>query len=249
MTESLFPPTPGPARHALRRRPVIGGFLAAGVIALALSVQSAVAADPPGEESFSQANRLLFMQDHLTGVDYPARYRYRFSKSGTLNDFDDEIVMEARDSDGSGQAKQVHLEYFSGERQKHVPDIDSARGNPVIMMFLQRDVAEMSELTGGNWRYFQRQIKLALENAADVEAVTLDYEGHPVAGQRITLQPFSDEREHRRELADYLDKTYRFTLSDAVPGSVYELETSTPQTSDVPIVEQLVLEDIERLSE
>ncbi|MHB0777149.1 hypothetical protein [Halomonas sp. WWR20] len=215
---------------------------------LALLAQGVMAAEEPEADGFSQANQLLFLNDHLSATDYPARYHYHFSRSGTPNDFEDEIVMEARN--GDGQAKQVHLQYFSGERQQHVPDIDNARGNPIIMMFLQRDVAEMSELTGGNWRYFQRQIKLALENSANVEAVTLDYNGNQVTGQRITLQPFAEEREHRGQLASYLDKTYRFTLSDEVPGSVYEMQASVPAHADEqPVVEALRLDSVEPLNE
>ncbi|GHB01553.1 hypothetical protein [Modicisalibacter luteus] len=206
------------------------------------------AADEKEAASFSPANQLLFLDDHLTDVEYPARYHYRFSSTGTADSFNDTIVMDTHNNDD--QTKQVHVEYFSGDRQRHIPDIASAKGNPIIMLFLQRDVSEMSSRTGGNWRYFQKQIKLALENAARIEPVTLRYNGSDVAGQRITLQPFADERTHRNEMAAYLDKTYSFLLAEAIPGDVYEMQTTLPANDGgQPVVEHLILDHVEPLKE
>lgn len=207
-----------------------------------------IAAAEEEEASFSQANQLLFLDDHLTDVDYPARYHYRLSRTGAADGFSDTIVMEAHNNDD--QTKQVHVEYLSGDRKRHIPDIDRAQGNPIIMLFLQRDVSEMSNRTGGNWRYFQKHIKLALENAASIEPVTLRYEGNDVAGQRISLQPFANERTHRNELAGYLEKTYSFLLAEDIPGDVYEMSTTLPAgDGGQPVVERLTLENVEPMNE
>lgn len=218
------------------------------LVGILLTTTSLSEAAEEEEASFSQANQRLFLDDHLTDVEYPARYHYRLSRTGTADDFSDTIVMEANNNDD--RTKQVHVEYLSGDRRRHIPDIASAQGNPIIMLFLQRDVSEMADRTGGSWRYFQKQIKLALENAASIEPVMLRYNGNDVAGQRIMLQPFANERTHRNELEDYLAKTYSFILAEEIPGDVYEMQTTLPPSDGgQPTVERLTLEQVEPLDE
>lgn len=208
------------------------------------------AAEAAEEESFSEANRLLFLEDHLTGTDYSARYTYDVVKSGQVEeDVENRITMTASNIAGS-DAKHVEIDMLE-EDHGEIDDIDNARGNPLIMVFLQSDVVDLAAETGGHWRYFQKQMKLALESSAEVEPVTVEFQGESVAGQRITVRPYSGEEAHRKELGRYVDKTYEFTLSDQVPGSIVELRATVPPEdgSATPLVTKLILRSVENVGD
>lgn len=227
-------------------------FLAmtAGVV-LALPAAAAVTAADDETSDFSTANQILFMQVHITGPDDPMVYKYELDKTATLeeeSDFHDEITMTARPT-GDNDAKSVSIDYLSGDRDKFVREVAHATGNPIVMVFLQRDVNEMGRITGGHWRYFQKQIKLGLENKATVEPVTIEYNGKQVEAKRITLKPFTDDS--RDEMKDYTGKRYEFTVSDAVPGAIYEMHSILPgkgEDAKPRIEETLVLKSVNRAS-
>jgi len=182
---------------------------------------------PTGKETFSGANTELFLTDHLAKVNTPSRLLYDFRKTGTLEEgFDDTVEvrfvgMPAED------ARQVEIVFFTGERSRTVPPMTVSDGNPVIMMFLQREVSEMGRLTGGSWRHFQKMIKLALENAAELSEVKVPYGDQAKPGLKIRITPYLEDP----LLANFKRFAYRyyeFTLSSKVPGYVYQIRTLDP---------------------
>ncbi|MES1948808.1 hypothetical protein C84B14_15743 [Salinisphaera sp. C84B14] len=202
------------------------------LLVLACTAASAAAktgSDASEQRDFSQANRLLFMTDHLNDVQTPATLAYAFAHrehEDSERDYDDRVLLNIDSSDQAG--KHVAIDFLSDERHRYMPEVDNARGNPVIMMFLQNDVSTLAQQTGGSWRYFQRRVKFALQDSASVTEDIADYRGEQVAVQRIELEPYADERGHREKMADAVKRHYTFVLSDAVPGGVLELRASTP---------------------
>ena len=182
---------------------------------------------PADEENFSRANTLLFRSDHLARVTAPARLLYDFRKTGTREDgFSDTVevqFVEALAEDG----KQVEVNFFTGERARPVPAMTVSEGNPIVMLFLQREVNELGRLTGGSWRHFQKQIKLAFENDAEVTPVTVTLEAEAIPATRIMIAPYLEDPQ-RRQFEAFAETRYEFTLSDAVPGFVYEIHAVTP---------------------
>jgi hypothetical protein len=182
---------------------------------------------PTEEESFSRANTLLFLSDHLASVTTPARLLYDFRKTGTREDgFSDTVEVqfaEALAEDG----KRVEVNFFTGERARPVPAMTVSEGNPIVMLFLQREVNELGRLTGSSWRHFQKQIKLALENDAEVTPVTVTLEGEAIPATRIRIAPYLEDPQ-RRQFEAFAETRYEFTLSDEVPGFVYEIHAVTP---------------------
>lgn len=228
-------------------------FLAVLLFSLPQWVLSAETAGDEGEGEFSAANQLLFLSDHLTDIDYPILFHYTFVKQGALEKgFTDSIDMTSRDAP-EGAAKKVEFRYFSDQRRRPFPPVSNARGNPIILAFLQRDVGEMDRVTGGDWRYFQKRIKQALENAAEVEPVTFEYNEQSVEGTRIRIAPYAKDQ-YRGRMGDYADKYYEFILSDQVPGEVYEMRTlivakgkAGPEDDRVLMEEKLTLDSTKRL--
>lgn len=194
------------------------------------------------ETSFSRANTLLFFTDHLANVSVPNTLRYTFNNSGAETEaFSDTIEIRVTEASTKGQ-KKVALNYFTGERRQYVPPIPNAKGNPVLKVFLQREVHEMGRLTQGPWRHFQNRIKRALAQDASISPVTFQLKGNNTHGLRIRIEPYRDDPKRKR-FEKYAYKYYEFTLSDDVPGMVYEIRAAVPgnaQTQGKHGVEPLI---------
>lgn len=197
------------------------------IILLAVLATIPGAVYPTGEETFSRANTELFLTDHLGKVNTPSRLVYDFRRTGTLKDGFSDTVEVRFIGTPAEQAKPVEIVFFTGERSRTVPPMTVSDGNPVIMMFLQREVSEMGRLTGGSWRHFQKMIKLALENEAQVTEVKVPYGDQAHPGLKIRITPYFEDP----LLANFKNFAYRyyeFTLSSEVPGYVYQIRTVDP---------------------
>lgn len=195
-------------------------------LSLSLLVAAAVLSTPASANdnqkaptNFSEAERALFMSEHLASVKPPTTLRYAFRKSGSLEPgFDDKVsLMLSRQADGS--CCDSKAEFLEGPRRLVLPEVQGAKGNPVILYFLERDVREMSRLTKGQSSYFRKRIRMAVFQGASVRETTVTYGGKAVPAREIRVSPYSDDP-LRVRFETLADKQYVFTLSDAVPGGV-----------------------------
>lgn len=208
------------------------------------------AAVDPDTYQFSDAERKLWLEDHLDNITSPARLLYSFSKAGSFEEgFSDTVRLEvvAIHSDGTWDTE---LEFLTGERayRAHPDNTKRVTGNPVLGVYLQGDIIDMSQRTGGNWRHFQRRIKLALANSAEIEPVQIEYNGQVLPGEKISIRPY--EQDPRRNLyMNFAGKRYEFILSDQIPGTIYQIKTIVPDTSKPeapPLVEEtLTIKSVE----
>jgi opacity protein-like surface antigen len=189
----------------------------AGIV-LATLAPAAAAAQP-----VSQAETMLFETDHLERVQAPAALLYAFRKTSNVEPgFSDDVRLDLAESKGK---KKVSLQFLSGERKRDIPAVDDAHGNPVLLGFLERDIAEMKRLTGGSANYFRKRIRMALAEAAQVTREPITYGGKKLDGQAVRIQPYLNDPMQAR-FEKYVGKTYTFVVSDQVPGGVYQLRTS-----------------------
>ena len=213
----LSPSFPG-AQAAFRLRAACLRF----AVVAALSVGS-VAAQP-----VSPAEMLLFETDHLAKMKAPATLVYEFRKLSNVEPaFTDSVQLDVSRSKG-----QVHaaLRFLSGKRRHEMPEIDDAHGNPVLLGFLEHDIAEMRRLTGGAVNYFRKRIRMALSDKAQVTPQRIAYQGKTVEARAVRIQPYLDDPLHAR-FEKYVRKTYTFVFSDAVPGGLYQVLTSLENTA------------------
>jgi len=220
-------------------------MLAAPVVGLAavLNVSAADAADdskataaPAAEAAdaapvkFSEAETLLWRTDQLKDIKKPTRLKYEFKKGGSLEKgFTDSVVLNIVKVKPDGM-KAGNLQFFTGERHHYVPPYENIDGNPVLSIYLEGDVYEMKRLTGGSWIYFQKRIKRALAENAQVTPVTVTYDGREVQAKQVTISPYAtDPRAQRtQKYHRFANKKYVFTVSDEIPGYLYEIQTTTP---------------------
>jgi hypothetical protein len=198
-------------------------FALGALLGIASFLESVPAASQP---SFAKANTLLFLTDYLDNVQRKTTLHYAFVKRGSLEEsYSDTIDLMLSPQAGNG--KRVKFNYFTGVRHQHVPPLDHAQGNPIISLFLQDEVNQMEQRTGGSWRYFQKVLKIALEDQAKVTPVRFNFGGRRVEGTQIKIAPYQEDP-HRAQIEPYVDKYYVFTLSNSVPGTVYQLRSVVP---------------------
>jgi hypothetical protein len=171
----------------------------------------------------SPAETLLFEIDHLGALKAPATLVYDFRKVSNVEPgFSDKVELDLSENQGKRRAA---LHFLSGERKRDLPAVDDVRGNPVLLGFLERDIAEMRRLTGGSATYFRKRIRMALADRARVTGQALNYGGRKLQGQAVRIQPYLDDP-MRGRFERYVHKTYTFVVSEQVPGGVYQLSTS-----------------------
>lgn len=199
-----------------------------GLLALSLAIASAPSRGAEGQP-ISEAETALFLTDHLNGVTPPVTLRYKFHRSGSMEAaFDDNA--EVRVAAGK-EGKQVSGQFLTGNRKVELPAVDSAKGNPVVLYFLERDIKEMERLTGGKANYFRKRIRLALAEQAQVRPVTVSVDGRQVEGREIRISPYVDDP-MKEKFERYTGKYYLFTVSDAVPGGIYRIESVIPDKKE-----------------
>ncbi|MCK8515416.1 hypothetical protein M0534_03575 [Methylonatrum kenyense] len=220
-------------------------------LTLGLSM-AATTAYADNRDEFSKANQLLFLTPHMDALDESGiDVRYRYERSGTHQEpddvFSDHITLTITDVlDDSFRAGEV--EFLTGERQRPFPGFRQARGNPVLAGFLQHDVHRMGLASSAPVRYFQDRIKIKLEEEPVMEEVSFEFDGEEFDGHRITVTPYADDSDRSRYDREFWEKYYVFTVSEELPGFIYQLEAVAPNSNgEEPYYKDvLTLESIER---
>ena len=195
------------------------------------------------DEPISPAETLLFDTDHLKTITQPLSLHYHFKKTGKLEaGFEDDVELAISAGPYAGR-KHVSTKYLSGKHHENFPPVEGAAGNPVVMYFLERDIREMQRLTGGNWRYFQKRIRLALADKAQVRSVDFVHAGQRVTGQEVRILPYTDDPQRVR-YEKYAEKYYLFVLSDKIPGGVYQIRAVIPGSKSDSAVPALMEETL-----
>jgi hypothetical protein len=217
-------------KRSARMAVAVGLLLAAGgAFAADGSAGTAApgASDSAGsaDSEIKPAERLLFMDTHLKGVQPQTELDYAVDRSGPPAKEKDTVrVLVLSPGNAKGDASVTD----------HGGKVDVPGGlpcNPVILYFLERDIAEMEQLTGGQRRYFQRRVRLALAAGPAITPVVRDAQGKKVPAKQIVIQPYLDDPNASR-FPDYVGKRYTFVMSDAVPGQVLLIRTDVPGSNN-----------------
>ena len=220
----------------LRRRARCAARIAGAALFLAVG---AARADPV---PVSPAETLLFMTPQLQEVQPPSRLRYAFRKSGTLEKgFSDTVDIDITgEPDGS---KKGAARFFSGAKQIKYPDVEHVEGNPVLLFYLEREIREMSRLTGGQPNHFRQRIRQALAESAQVKNVDIRFDGRSLQASQITIVPY-DADPNRARFEQLATKQYVFTICEKIPGRVYQMRGFVPAASGSPNDEAVVDETL-----
>jgi hypothetical protein len=200
------------------------------LVIVAMLATLAAPAWPADPSQFSDAEKRLFVDDHLAKLPARATIDYAYSRRGSLEaSIDDSARVTVGAPDASG-GRPVKVDYLKGTNRFELPDIGSAHGNPILLYFLERELQQMHRLTGGSTNYYRKRIRMALADGGDVETVTVNTSVGRVSATRIRIAPYRDDPARSR-YERFAEKRYTFTLSDAVPGKIVELRSELGGTA------------------
>ena len=197
------------------------------IAGLVLCLSAAARAQAPVEDSrpLSPDQIALFETPHLRGITAPETLEYKFVQDGGTN-YTDRVAVHILKvyADGS---KSLAFDYLTGERQVRFPELDHFRGNPLVMLTLERDAAEMKEALGLSSSYFRNKIREAFVTGATAADSVVLLDGVTVPAREITIRPFLGDARLER-IPSVQAKSYTFILADAVPGMVAEIRIAVP---------------------
>lgn len=174
-------------------------------------------------KEMSTANIALFIDEHLGSIKEPSRIYYKFEKKSTREDnFIGNVVLNIVKIDDD-DTKHITFRYLKGRNKVRFPPQIGARGNPVFMLFFERDCRDMQRLTGGNALFFRSRIRHTIA-ATEVTDVEIDHKGTLIQGKRISFQPFTETKLKNR-VSRYKTKKFDLIMSDKIPGYIYKIET------------------------
>jgi hypothetical protein len=203
----------------------IAGLAAA--VALTAGAGAVAAADPP----LSPAQIALFESDHLKDIHRPVVLDYSFHHHGGADgDYDDKVSAKIREIHQDG-SKDVWIDFLSGARRLDLPPAMGFKGNPLLVFFLEHDASEMRAATGGSVQYFRNRISEAFAVGTALHPVEVKEGGATLKAVEIDVAPFRHDP-HLERFPALAGKTYHFILSDAVPGSLYEISTTLAASGD-----------------
>ncbi|HEU0156140.1 MAG TPA: hypothetical protein VFQ82_08720 [Stellaceae bacterium] len=211
----------------------MAGALRPAATLVALLLFAATGARQPGRGAegppLSPAQTALFATDHLAAIHESETLDYRFRHDGA-KPWDDTVSLAIRavHKDGS---KDVAVAFLSGSRRVELPSVARFHGNPLIMYFLEWDVRQMQQATGGSALYFRTRLRNAFADAAETGTATITLDGRPQPATVVVLEPYKRDPEIAR-YPSFREKTYRFVLAKAVPGMIYEISTALPSDAE-----------------
>jgi len=213
-----------PSRVVDRVPHIVRGAPAIALTALLAASPAWSQAPASQPDPIKPAEQLVFLDNHFGGLKAPADLVYAYEKKGTLV---------------APHAEEIHVRLKQGDKGVLTAVVADAngetplsveapmQGNPVVIYFLEKDIAEMHTLTGGQPRYFQKRIRLALAAGPQVTPVTVTWGGKKVPARQIVIQPYQDDPNHTR-FEKLVGKRYTFVFSEKVPGSVVSVVSEVP---------------------
>ncbi|WP_438971637.1 hypothetical protein [Methylophaga sp.] len=197
------------------------------VITLATGWMLALIATVSAAPGFSEVNNVLFDKAHMQNIDQPGTLTYKYEKESFVEDSREDSIKALVSNIRNTGRRDLAFEFFTNEFNRPYEPMENQRGNGVFVLYLEFDIHEMQRLTGGEWRYFQRKLRWSFAEGGDKKEVDIDYNGETVKGVQYTVQPYANDPKNDRYKL-YANKYYIFTLSEEIPGEIYQVRTVVP---------------------
>jgi hypothetical protein len=196
---------------------------------------AALAASPLRAASIQDT---VFEAHLFDGISEPQTLLYRYEIGGSLlgQTGEAQVQMQVREV-GEDGLKQVHFDMFKGPQRRHFGPVQAQDNNPLVLIFLQRDVAQMGNLTGASPGYFRNRLREAMLRPAEVAPLTVELDGAPVDALEVTIAPFENDP-NAAQFEQFRHKRYRLVVSDAVPGGLYRIASETPDPDGKILLEE-----------
>ena len=141
-------------------------------------------------KEMSTANVALFINEHLGSINEPSRLYDKFEKKSTREDnFVGNVVLNIVKVDDD-DTKHITFRYLKGRNKVRFPPQIGAKGNPIFMLFFERDCRDMQRLTGGNALFFRSRIRHTIA-ATQIEETEIEFNNQKLPGYQISYQPYT----------------------------------------------------------
>lgn len=188
----------------------------------------------------STVAEVVFDSRPFAAVVEPATfvYRYRLHAGGAAEAYVAEARMEVREVQPDGR-KLVWFDMFDGPNHRAFGPVSADDQNPMVLVFLQRDITTMANLTGGAAGYFQQQIRRAFQDPEPVESLRVRWNGQEFEARKIVLRPFENDAQIAH-FPKFRNKTYEFVVAPGLPGGIYRLASRVPGPDGEVILEEVL---------
>lgn len=207
-------------------------FLLAGLVVLA----GVVGFGLPIQAADKTAADLIFSEPYLKKLGHPNVVSYSYTHETASpkeygDAFKEAVTVHVRRPTLENGFNSVAIALKSDDRSYELGPFENTSGNPVIMMFLERDLNQMRSRVGGTPVYFRNTIRRAFREGAEIADTTVEIKGVQVAAKRITIRPFKDERQAGR-FGKFRGKVFETIVTDAVPGGIFTMKSFVPDAEN-----------------
>jgi len=178
------------------------------------------------EKGFSSINNALFGSPHMKGIKTKGKLHYQFTKTSSDTTQKDDVIIDVTNIRDDSRTDQAYT-FLTGKNHKPYIDRKNILGNGIFMLFLEWDIHDLERKTEGSWRYFQRRIRWAMAEDPVKKLIDIDFGEKKVKAVQYTIQPYAEDKKKSR-YGKYINKYYIFTLSEEIPGTIYQIRTIVP---------------------
>ncbi len=209
-------------------------------VALALLLPAPALAQTPSSAD------LLFERSHWREAAPGTTLAYKYARLSGAPEvfgtgFEDGIRLHLRPST-EPNARTVAVELFSGPRRRAAGPFEDIQSNPAVMLFLEHHLDTIAKVLKANPRYLKNAIRAGMRERAEVTTTTATVAGREVPAWRVEVKPFLDDPQKGR-MRGLENLTYRFVVSDAVPGALVSSEASAATAEGGKILEEALSYD------
>ena len=181
---------------------------------------------------------LLFDTAHLTDVAAGATLDYAVAAirtdpdSGETTETSGHIAL--RTSPGAEpQRRTIEAELNRDGRSRTLDPFLSVRGNPILVIFLEQVLQDVSQATGGSSTYLRNRIRDGLADGLDAAPAP--------QGTRLVMHPLEDDP-NTAELGPYADLEFSFVIDPDRPGMLAGLTARAGPEADPVFLEEVILD-------
>ena len=131
------------------------------------------------------------------------------------------------DKGATAEQRTVEVDMFSGAHHRATGAFEDVTSNPVLVLFLENHIDELSRRLGANPRYLKNAIRAALRDKAVIQPTDMALNGRTMPASRITVTPFAEDPNKAR-LNGLEGLTYEFVVADGLPGRIADLHVMAP---------------------
>ena len=200
----------------------------------------AMAEDPRPEDPAS----LLFEAPQWAATPPGVTLSYRYTRKSANEalygpSFEDRIRLHIEKGDAEA-TRTVRVELFGRERRRAAGPFEDVSSNPVLMLFLEHHLEQLSRSVHANPRYLKNAIRAALRDKYRIEAGESSVDGRPVKTWRVLIAPFIHDPNKAR-MTGLEGLVYTLAVSEEVPGQVTELTAKATSPDGVAMLEETLV--------